>query len=112
MIKIKIMIMNYEDVRKGVRYRSYNWLVSDSDSYRVCDNIILYPAPLVLPGASRFDQLLALTERLTLAVGFMVSTTTPKITHLSPKLALSAQPSAFAFVVMHAGTIMIMTTSY
>jgi hypothetical protein len=48
-------------------YRSYNCLVSDSDSYRVCDNIILYPAPLVLPGASRFDQLLALTERLTLA---------------------------------------------
>ena len=31
------------------------------------DNIILYPAPLVLPGASRFDQLLALTERLTKA---------------------------------------------
>jgi hypothetical protein len=48
-------------------YRSYNCLVSDSDSYRVCDNIILYPAPLVFPGASRFDQLLALTERLTLA---------------------------------------------
>jgi hypothetical protein len=46
-------------------YRSYNCLVSDSDSYRVCDNIILYPAPLVLPGASQFDQLLALTERLT-----------------------------------------------
>jgi hypothetical protein len=43
-------------------YRSYNCLVSDSDSYRVCDNIILYPAPLVLPGASRFDQLLALTD--------------------------------------------------
>jgi hypothetical protein len=34
-------------------YRSYNCLVSDSDSYRVCDNIILYPAPLVLPGAIR-----------------------------------------------------------
>jgi hypothetical protein len=32
----------------------------------VCDNINLYPAPLVLPGASRFDQLLTLTERLTL----------------------------------------------
>ncbi len=30
----------------------------------MCDNIILYPAPLVLPRASRFDQLLALTERL------------------------------------------------
>jgi hypothetical protein len=45
----------------------YNCLVSDSDSYRVCDNIILYPAPLVLAGASRFDQLLALTQSLTLA---------------------------------------------
>ncbi len=42
-------------------------LDSDSNSYRVCDNIILYPAPLVLSGASWFDQLLALTERLTLA---------------------------------------------
>jgi hypothetical protein len=48
-------------------YRSYRCLVSDTNSYRVSDNIILYPAPLVLPGASRFDQLLALTERLTLA---------------------------------------------
>jgi hypothetical protein len=48
-------------------YRSYHCLVSDTDSYRVSDNIILYSAPLVLPGASRFDQLLALTERLTLA---------------------------------------------
>ncbi len=28
------------------------------------DNIILYPVPLVLPGATRFDQLLTLTERL------------------------------------------------
>ncbi len=33
----------------------------------MCDNIILYLAPLVLPGASRFDQLLVLTELLTLA---------------------------------------------
>jgi hypothetical protein len=48
-------------------YRSYHCLVADSDSYRVSDNIIMYPAPLGLPGASRFDQLLALTERLTLA---------------------------------------------
>ncbi len=30
----------------------------------MCNNIILYPASLVFPGASRFDQLLALTERL------------------------------------------------
>jgi hypothetical protein len=33
----------------------------------VSDNIILHPTPLVLPGASRFDQLVALTERLTKA---------------------------------------------
>jgi hypothetical protein len=36
-------------------YRPYHCLVSDSDSYRVWDNIILYPAPLVLPGASAVD---------------------------------------------------------
>jgi hypothetical protein len=47
-------------------YRSYHCLISNTDSYRVSDNIILYPVPLVLPDASRFDQLLALTERLTL----------------------------------------------
>jgi hypothetical protein len=31
---------------------------------RISDSIILYPAPLVVPGASRFDQLIALTSEL------------------------------------------------
>jgi hypothetical protein len=48
-------------------YRSYRCLISDTDDFRISDNIILYPAPLVAPGASRFDQLLALTHRLTSA---------------------------------------------
>jgi hypothetical protein len=42
-------------------YRSYRCLNSDTDEIRISDNIILYPAPLVVPGASRFDQLLSLT---------------------------------------------------
>ena len=46
-------------------YRNYRCLITETDSIRTSDNIILYPAPLVLPGASRFDKLLALTEELT-----------------------------------------------
>jgi hypothetical protein len=45
-------------------YRNYRCLITETDSIRTSDNIILYPAPLVLPGASR-DKLLALTEELT-----------------------------------------------
>ena len=45
-------------------YRNYRCLIRETDSIRTSDNIILYPAPLVLPGASRFDKLLALTEEL------------------------------------------------
>ncbi len=48
-------------------YRSYRCLISDTDDLRISDNIMLYPSPLVAPGASRFDQLLALTQRLTSA---------------------------------------------
>jgi hypothetical protein len=46
-------------------YHNYRCLITETDSIRTSDNIILYPAPLVLPGASRFDKLLALTEELT-----------------------------------------------
>ena len=45
-------------------YRNYRCLITETDSIRTSDSIILYPAPLVLPGASRFDKLLALTESL------------------------------------------------
>ncbi len=46
-------------------YRNYRCLISSTNDIRTSDNIILYPAPLVLPGASRFDKLLLLlTEKL------------------------------------------------
>jgi hypothetical protein len=45
-------------------HRSYRCLVQETNSVRISDSIILFPAPLVKPGASRFDQLLALTEKL------------------------------------------------
>ncbi len=45
-------------------YRSYRCMVQETNSIRIFDSIILFPAPLVEPGASRFDQLLAVTERI------------------------------------------------
>jgi hypothetical protein len=45
-------------------YRSYRCLIQDTMKIRTSDSIILYPAPLVVPGASRFDQLLAITSDL------------------------------------------------
>ncbi len=45
-------------------YRSYRCLIQDTMKIRTTDSIILYPAPLVVPGASRFDQLLAITSNL------------------------------------------------
>jgi hypothetical protein len=45
-------------------YRSYRCLVQETMSIRISDSIILYPAPLVVPGASRFDQLLSFTSKL------------------------------------------------
>ncbi len=48
-------------------YRSYRCLVQETNSIRISDSIILFPAPLVEPGTSRFDQLLALTEKLVAA---------------------------------------------
>jgi hypothetical protein len=48
-------------------YRSYRCLDQETNSIRISDSIILYPAPLVEPGASRFDQLLALTENISAA---------------------------------------------
>jgi hypothetical protein len=48
-------------------YRKYRCLILFTNDIRTSDNIILYLAPLVLPGASRFDKLLHLTEKL---VGF------------------------------------------
>ena len=45
-------------------YRSYRCLVQETMSIRISDSIILYPAPLVAPGASRLDQLLSLTSKL------------------------------------------------
>jgi hypothetical protein len=48
-------------------YRSYHYFVTDTNASRIYDSVMFYPAPLVLPGASRFDQLLQLTERLVIA---------------------------------------------
>jgi hypothetical protein len=48
-------------------YRSYHCFIVDTNATRICDSVMFYPAPLVLPGASRFDQLLQLTERLATA---------------------------------------------
>jgi hypothetical protein len=48
-------------------YRSYHCFITDTNATRICDSVMFYPAPLVLPGASRFDQLLQLTERLVIA---------------------------------------------
>ncbi len=48
-------------------YRSYDCFVADTNVTRICDSVMFYPAPLVLPGASRFDQLIQLTERLATA---------------------------------------------
>jgi hypothetical protein len=48
-------------------YRSYRCLVQETNSIRISDSIIQFPAPLVEPGASRFDQLLALTDKLVTA---------------------------------------------
>ena len=45
-------------------YRAYHCFIADTNATRICDSVMFYPAPLVLPGASRFDQLLHLTERL------------------------------------------------
>ena len=45
-------------------YRSYRCLIQETMSIRISDSIILYPAPLVVPGASRLDQLLSLTSDL------------------------------------------------
>ena len=50
----------------SAHYRSYRCLVQETNSVRISDSIILFPAPLVVPGASRFDQLLALTERISI----------------------------------------------
>jgi hypothetical protein len=48
-------------------YRAYHCFIADTNATRICDSVMFYPAPLVLPGASRFDQLLQLTERLVTA---------------------------------------------
>ncbi len=50
----------------SAHYRSYRCLVQETNSVRISDSIILFLAPLVVPGASRFDQLLALTERISI----------------------------------------------
>ncbi len=48
-------------------YRAYHCFIADTNTTRICDSVMFYPAPLVLPGASRFDQLLQLTEQLVTA---------------------------------------------
>jgi hypothetical protein len=45
-------------------YRSYRCLIQETMSTRISDSIILFPAPLVAPGASRLDQLLSLTAKI------------------------------------------------
>jgi hypothetical protein len=49
-------------------YRNYRCLILSTNDIRTSDNIILYPAPLELPGASWFDKLLPLTEKLAATV--------------------------------------------
>jgi hypothetical protein len=48
-------------------YRSYHCFITNTNATRICDSVMFYPAPLVLPGASRLDQPLQLTERLVIA---------------------------------------------
>jgi hypothetical protein len=48
-------------------YRAYHCFIADTNATRICDSVMFNPAPLVLPGASRFDQLLHLTKRLATA---------------------------------------------
>jgi hypothetical protein len=36
-------------------YRSYHCFITDTNATRICDSVMFYPAPLVMPGASRFD---------------------------------------------------------
>jgi hypothetical protein len=48
-------------------YRAYHCFIADTNATRICDSVMFYPPPLVLPGASRFDQLLQLTKRLVTA---------------------------------------------
>jgi hypothetical protein len=48
----------------SAHYRAYRYLVQETSVIRISDSIILYLAPLVDPGASRFDQLIALTNNI------------------------------------------------
>ncbi len=41
-------------------YRSYHCFITDTNATRICDSVMFDPTPLVLPGTSRFDQLLQL----------------------------------------------------
>ncbi len=43
-------------------YRSYRCLIQETMAIRILDSIILFPAPLVAPGASRLDELLSLID--------------------------------------------------
>jgi hypothetical protein len=36
-------------------YRSYHCFIMDTNTTRICDSVMFYPAPLVLPGVSQFD---------------------------------------------------------
>jgi hypothetical protein len=45
-------------------YRAHRCMVQETNLIRISDSIILNPAPLVVPGVSRFDQLLALTDNI------------------------------------------------
>jgi hypothetical protein len=46
-------------------YRNYRCLITETDAIRASDSILLYPAPLVLLGASWFDNIFPLTEEFT-----------------------------------------------
>jgi hypothetical protein len=48
-------------------YRSYHCFITDTNATRICNSVMFYSVPLVMPGASRFYQLLQLTERLVIA---------------------------------------------
>jgi hypothetical protein len=56
-------------------YRSYRCLISATNSIRVSSSIILYP---VVPGTSRLDQLLSLTQQLTTCALYPTLDSDPK----------------------------------
>jgi hypothetical protein len=70
-------------------YRSYRCLVQETNSVRISDSIILFPAPLVEPGASRFDQLYNFEKLYNFCELFSPAT---KSSNLAPRLPSRQAP--------------------